>query len=117
MKLVENEIIDLGTVAAFHMDHRKTKIPSTYKIEWQLVDKHPPIIHFQPDCGGCTKNIKKVGNKITADFTPGTTGLISKGITVYLDDTNPLFVKNELDNDVLNKEKTKVHLFIKGNYV
>lgn len=117
MSLVTNDTINLGTTNAFYKDSLGNKIASTYKVQWTIADTTKKIVHIQPDCGGCTKNAKQEGNLITADFTPGTTGSLTKGITVFLEDDKPLMVLNDTDDEILNMEKEKVRLFIKGNYV
>lgn len=113
--LVSSPVLDLGTVAAFHMI-KGNKQASTYKVEWQVIETPSQIVGFKPDCG-CTADCKKVGDKIIADFTPGTTGTFEKGITVFLDDNKPLKLTNAEGVEYYNMEKTHFRVLIKGNYV
>ena len=86
--VVDNPDLNLGTIAAYHM------------------------------ANGCTANVRQEGNKIIADFTPGALGTMTKGIDVFLDDNQPLFIKNDDDEDIHNyANKTHFRLTITGTYV
>lgn len=114
--VVDNPDLNLGTIAAYHMANG-IKAVSTYRVEWTINKLPSPIVKFKPDCG-CTANVRQEGNKIIADFTPGALGTMTKGIDVFLDDNQPLFIKNDDDEDIHNyANKTHFRLTITGTYV
>ena len=112
--MVKEPTVNFGLVSEDH----------AIEIEWELTIAPEEIVHFAPDCG-CTANVRVEDGKIKTTFTeddakgltpaqrenwyPSGKLPISKGITVYLRDTNDLIVFDANNatkfNEVKRQEK------------
>ena len=109
----------------------KTDIGSVHPLAYKFEGDHTMIEHVQPDCG-CTAKPEVTEDSINLEFTDSVSDKVredlkkkygdlpqsyNKGITVYMNDGEPLKVKNTKGLDIYNPNKQSVRLYINGKHV